>query len=191
MGTITVVNHLSLDGVMQAPGRAEEDTRGGFAHGGWGQAGNDPVMGQKMGEGMARSGSLLLGRRTYEQFAAYWPHQTDNPFTPHLNAARKYVATRTLTQAAWENTTLLKGEVPEAVGRLKRTEDLAILGSGELIRSLLGHGLIDTWILMIHPRVLGSGQRLFATEGPAAQLRLVDSVTTTTGVVIATYASHG
>jgi dihydrofolate reductase len=191
MGTITVINHLSLDGVLQAPGRAEEDTRGGFAHGGWAQAGNDPVMGQKMAERMGRSGSLLLGRRTYEQFAAYWPQQTDNPFTPHLNAARKYVATRTLTQAAWENTTLLEGDAPEAVKRLKRTEDLAILGSGELIRSLLGHGLIDTWILMIHPQVLGSGQRLFAADGPEAQLRLVDSVTTTTGVVIATYTSHG
>jgi dihydrofolate reductase len=101
------------------------------------------------------------------------------------------VATHTLTQADWENTTLLEGDVPEAVGRLKRTEDLAILGSGELIRSLLDHGLIDTWTLMIHPRVLGSGERLFVTDGPAAQLRLVDGVTTATGVLIATYASHG
>jgi dihydrofolate reductase len=187
--SVTVVNHVTLDGVMQAPGRPDEDPRGGFAHGGWAQAGNDPVMGRVMAEGMGRPGGLLLGRRTYEDFAAYWPRQTDNPFTPVLNATRKYVASRTLTQPSWKNTTVLDGDAAEAVATLKQSEDLMILGSGELIRSLIGQGLIDIWMLLIHPRVLGSGQRLFAAAGPPAALHLTDSVTTTTGVVIATYAS--
>lgn len=189
MPSVTVVNHVSLDGVMQAPGRPDEDPRGGFADGGWAQAGNDPVMGRVMAEGMGRPGGLLLGRRTYEDFAAYWPRQTDNPFTPVLDATRKYVASRTLTQPSWKNTTVLGGDAAEAVATLKQSEDLMILGSGELIRSLIGPGLIDVWMLLIHPRVLGSGQRLFAADGPPAALHLTDSVTTTTGVVIATYAS--
>jgi dihydrofolate reductase len=174
---------------MQAPGRADEDPRGGFAHGGWAQAGNDPVRGRVMGEGMGRDGSILLGRRTYEDFAGWWPKQTDNPFTPVLDAAHKYVASRTLTTARWNNTTILSGDVTEAVAQLRQAGDLTILGSGELIRSLIGHGLIDAWMLLIHPRVLGSGQRLFAADGPPITLRLTDSVTTTTGVVIATYAA--
>jgi dihydrofolate reductase len=188
MGQITVLNHVSLDGVMQAPGRPGEDPRGGFAHGGWAQAGNDPLMGRLMGEGMSREGSLLLGRRTYQDFADFWPKQTDNPFTSRLEATRKYVASRTLTTATWNNTTILPGDAIEAVAGLKQVEDLMILGSGELIRSLIGHGLIDVWMLLIHPRVLGSGQRLFAADGPPTTLRLTDSVTSTTGVVIATYA---
>jgi dihydrofolate reductase len=189
MGQITVVNHVSLDGLMQAPGRGDEDPRGGFARGGWAQAGNDPVMGRAMADGMGRGNALLLGRRTYEDFAAYWPRQTDNPFTPVLDATRKYVASRTLTEASWSNTTLLGGDAAEAVATLKQAADLTILGSGELIRSLVGHGLIDRWMLLIHPRVLGSGQRLFAADGPPATLRLTDSVTSTTGVVIATYVA--
>lgn len=188
MTRVTVVNHVSLDGVMQAPGRPDEDPRGGFAHGGWAQAGNDPVMGTVMAEGMGRGNALLLGRRTYEDFAAYWPRQTDNPFTPVLEATHKYVASRTLTEGSWSNTTILTGDAAGAVATLKQSEDVTILGSGELIRSLIGHGLIDAWMLLIHPRVLGCGQRLFAADGPPATLRLTDSVTTTTGVVIATYA---
>ena len=189
MARITVINHVTLDGVMQAPGRADEDPRGDFIHGGWAQAGNDPVMSTVMAEGMGRGNALLLGRRTYEDFAGYWPRQTDNPFTPALDAARKYVASRTLTEGGWSNTTVLRGDAVEEVATLKQSEDMTIFGSGELIRSLIGHGLIDAWMLLIHPRVLGSGQRLFATDGPPAALRLTDSVTTSTGVVIATYAS--
>ena len=189
MPRVTVVNHVSLDGVMQAPGRPDEDPRGGFVHGGWAQAGNDPVMGTVMAEGMGRGTALLLGRRTYEDFAGYWPRQTDNPFTPVLDATRKYVVSRTLTAPSWKNTTVLGGDATEAVATLKQSEDLMILGSGELIRSLIGQGLIDIWMLLIHPRVLGSGQRLFGADGPPAALHLTDSVTTSTGVVIATYAS--
>ncbi len=189
MGRITVVNHVTLDGVMQAPGRADEDSRGGFAHGGWAQAGNDPVLGRVLGEGLGREGSILLGRRTYEDFAGWWPQQTDNPYTPVLDAARKYVVSRTLTTASWNNTTIIGGDALEAVAELRQAGDVTILGSGELIRSLIGHRLIDVWMLMIHPRVLGSGQRLFAADGSATTLRLTDSVTTTTGVVIASYAA--
>jgi dihydrofolate reductase len=186
---IVVTEHLTLDGVMQAPGRAEEDTRGGFRHGGWAMPNNDEVMARVLGEGMAKGGPLLFGRRTYEGFYGYWPHQQDNPFTEVLNNVRKYVASTTLTEPlSWANSTILEGDAAEAVARLKRQpgEDIGVLGSGELVRSLMGHGLIDRYVLLIHPLVLGSGRRLFP-DGVSTTLRLVDSVTTTTGVVIATY----
>jgi dihydrofolate reductase len=189
MSRIVVVNNVSLDGVMQAPGRPDEDVRGGFAHGGWAAPYFDAVMGEAMGRRMAVPGALLLGRRTYEDFASYWPKQTDNPFTPVLNERRKYVASTTLGEPLpWSNSTLLKGDVARAVAELKEgDEDLGILGSGELIRSLMRHDLIDEYVLSIHPLVLGSGRRLFPDDGPMAKLRLVDATTTTTGVVIATY----
>jgi dihydrofolate reductase len=186
---VVVTEHLTLDGVMQAPGSPDEDTRGGFRHGGWAMPNNDEVMARVLGEGMAKGGPLLFGRRTYEGFYGYWPHQQDNPFTEVLNNVRKYVASTTLTEPlSWANSTLLEGDAAEAVARLKRQpgEDIGVLGSGELVRSLMGHGLIDRYVLLIHPLVLGSGRRLFP-DGVATTLRLVDSVTTTTGVVIATY----
>jgi dihydrofolate reductase len=190
MRKVVVTSSLTLDGVMQAPGRPDEDVRGGFGRGGWALPYNDPVMGRKMGEGMAQSGALLLGRRTYQDFAAVWPQRTDNPFTEVLDNAQKYVASRSLTEPLpWQNSTLLKGDAADAVADLKQQSgpDLAILGSGELIQSLRRHGLIDQYVLLIHPLVLGSGRRLFPDGAPPADLRLVDSVTTTTGVVIATY----
>lgn len=198
MTKIIVVNHVTLDGVMQAPGRPDEDTRGGFEHGGWAIAGNDEVMGRKMGdriatgEGMA-TGGLLLGRHTYEDFYGVWPNRSANPFTEVLNSTTKYVASRTLKEPLpWANSILLDGDAADAVARLKEQPigDLTILGSGELIGSLMAAGLIDQYLLMIHPVVLGTGRRLFA-EGAHASLRLTDSVTTTTGVVIATYAQAG
>ncbi|HSJ53818.1 MAG TPA: dihydrofolate reductase family protein, partial [Anaerolineae bacterium] len=176
--------------VMQAPGRPDEDRRGGFQHGGWAQPNNDAVMGRVMGEGMAKGADLLLGRRTYEDFAAFWPKQEDNPFTTVLNNSQKYVASRTLQEPLpWINSTLLKGDAAEAVARLKEEpgKDLLVFGSGELVRSLMGRNLIDEYMLMIHPLILGSGRRLFVDGGAFSALRLVDSVTTTTGVVIATY----
>jgi dihydrofolate reductase len=190
MSRLLVINHLTLDGVMQAPGRADEDQRDGFAHGGWAQAGNDEVMGRKMGEGMASAtGSLLLGRRTYEAFYDFWPKQTDNPYTEALNNTRKFVASRTLTEPLpWRNSTLLAGDAAQAVAKLKEQgENLTVLGSGELLRSLMRHDLVDEFLLMIHPLVLGAGRRLFTGDVALGQLRLVDSVTTTTGVLIATY----
>jgi dihydrofolate reductase len=191
MARITVINHLTLDGVMQAPGRADEDTHGGFAHGGWAASRNDAVMGRAMGERMT-GGPLLLGRRTYEQLYEYWPKQTDSPFSEALDNVQKHVASTTLTEPLpWQNSTLLSGDVPEAVATLKATtdHDIVVMGSGELIRSLMPHDLIDEWVLMIHPLVLGEGRRLFAPDRSLGELRLLDSVTTTTGVVIVTYSS--
>ncbi len=189
MRRVTVTEHLTLDGVMQAPGRPDEDTRGGFEHGGWAVPNNDEVMARVMGGGMARGGSLLFGRRTYEDFYGFWPHQKDNPFTDVLNDVEKFVASRTLTEPLpWNNSTLLEGDAADAVKELKEQpgEDIGVLGSGELVQSLIRHQLVDEYLLMIHPLVLGSGRRLFP-EGVHSSLRLVDSVPTTTGVVIATY----
>jgi dihydrofolate reductase len=190
MSDVVVFTSLTLDGVMQAPGRPDEDRRGGFARGGWAQPYNDPVMASMAGESMAESGSLLLGRRTYEDFYSFWPHQTDNPFTEVLDNARKYVASTTLAEPLpWRNSTLLKGDAAEAVAERKQQpgKDLVVLGSGELARSLMRRDLVDRYVLLIHPLVLGSGRRLFADGGAFAALRLVHARTTTTGVVIATY----
>lgn len=192
MARLLVLNSVTLDGVMQAPARPDEDTRGGFTHGGWAIPYNDAVMAQIMGEGMAQSagGSLLFGRRTYMDFYSVWPNRTDNPFTPVLNATQKYVASTTLEEPLpWSNSTLLKGDVAEAVANLKEQaeKDIMIMGSGELIQTLMRSNLIDEVTLLIHPLVLGTGRRLFADGGAPATFHLVNSVPTTTGVIIATY----
>jgi dihydrofolate reductase len=191
MSRIVVTNHVTLDGVMQSPGGHEEDPRRGFEHGGWAVPYMDEVMAGVMAEGMAREGSLLLGRFTYRAFEAFWPKQTDgNPYTEKLNRTQKYVASNTLEEPLpWENSTVVSADIPEAVGRLKDEldHDLAILGSGELIRSLLPHGLIDEFLLIIHPLVLGQGTRLFGDSGAYARLELVEAKPTTTGVIIARY----
>ena len=190
MSRVVVINHVTLDGVMQAPGRADEDRRGGFEHAVWASQGSDEVVGTAMGARMAESGGLVFGRRTYEDLLSYWNTQPDSPFTEPLNAARKFVASRTLREPLpWPNSTLLDGEAADAVADLKAQpgRDFHIMGSGELIQALLRRGLIDEFMLMIHPLVLGSGRRLFADGSPATNLRLVDTKTATTGVVIATY----
>jgi dihydrofolate reductase len=146
------------------------------------------------GEGMAKTGGILLGRRTYEDFYAVWAHQPDNPFTTALNNTQKYVVSTTLKEPlAWVNSTLLKGDVVAAVARLKEEmdKDLVVLGSGELVRSMMGLGIIDEYILLIHPLILGTGQRLFPDGSPFAALRLADTRPTTTGVLIATYQVIG
>jgi dihydrofolate reductase len=191
---VVVFTSLTLDGVMQAPGRPDEDRRGGFEHGGWAQPYNDPVMASVAAEGMANTGPLLLGRRTYEDFFSFWPHQTDNPFTEVLDNTLKYVASTTLKEPLpWSNSALLEGDAAEAVARLKQEpgKDMVVLGSGELARSLLRRNLVDEYVLLIHPLVLGSGRRLFQDGGPSAALRLLDAKTTTTGVMIATYQQEG
>ena len=188
MAQIEVSISVSLDGVMQSPARPDEDTRGGFTRGGWAVPYADPAMWEDMG----RAGSILLGRRTYEDFYDVWPERTDNPFTPVLNAAQKYVASRTLEEPLpWENSTLLGRDVPAAIDELKEKneKDIVILGSGELVRSLIPTGLIDRYVLLIHPLVLGTGQRLFVDGGPAADLVLRSCRTTATGVMIATFAT--
>jgi dihydrofolate reductase len=189
MSRVVVVNHVTLDGVMQAPARPDEDRRRGFSRGGWALPYNDEVMAQRLGRNMSQGGSLLLGRRTYEDFYSVWPSRTDNPYTEVLNKTQKYVASTTLAEPLpWQNSTLLPGDAAQAVAGLRQQpgQDLVILGSGAFIHSLLPHGLIDEFVLLIHPLVLGSGLRLFP-DGAAVALRLTDSVTTTTGVVIATY----
>jgi len=187
---VVVVEHLTLDGVMQAPGRPDEDRRGGFQHGGWAQPDNDPVMGEAMAQGMANGGALLFGRRTYQDFAVVFPGQKDNPYTAVLDSSHKYVASTTLKEPLpWVNSTLLKGDAAEAVTKLKELpgKDLVVLGSGVLVQSLMRPNLVDEYVLMIHPLVLGSGRRLFVDDGALAALRLVDVKTTTKGVIIATY----
>ncbi len=189
MSKVIVFTNLTLDGVMQAPGRPDEDRRDGFEHGGW--ATPYATM-EAAEESMANTGALLLGRRTYEDFYTVWPNRTDNPFTAVLNNTQKYVASTTLSEPlSWSNSTLLKGDAAEAVARLKEelSKDLVVLGSGELVQSLMRRNLVDAYVLLIHPLVLGSGRRLFPDGGAVAALRLVDTKTTTTGVVIATYAA--
>ncbi len=187
MSKVVVFTNLTLDGVMQAPGRPDEDRRGGFEHGGW--ATPYAAM-ESAGESMATTSALLLGRRTYEDFYTVWPNRTDNPFTAVLNNIQKYVASTTLEEPlSWSNSTLLKGDAAEAVARLKQEpgKDLVVLGSGELVQSLMRRNLVDSYVLLIHPLVLGSGRRLFTDGGAFAALRLVATSTTTSGVVIATY----
>ena len=188
MGKVIVMNGVTLDGVMQGPGRPDEDTRDGFERGGWGIPRSDETMVAKMGERMGGDRAFLFGRRTYEELLASWNAQ-GGPFKDALNNARKYVASSNpATRLDWPNSTLLHGDVPAAVAELKQTSsaNLVIMGSGVLIGSLMAADLIDEYLLMIHPLVLGSGQRLFR-GGTQASLRLVDSTITSTGVLIATY----
>ena len=195
MGRIVVMNHVTLDGVMQGPGRVDEDTRGGFRHGGWGNRTEGPPddsLQKAMGERMTAGGGLrgwLFGRRTYEDLLGHWNGQPDNPFGSMLNATPKFVASSTLSEPLpWPNSTLLRGAIANVVGELKANTDgvLGVMGSGELIGALIAAGLIDEFLLMIHPLVLGSGHRLFADDREVV-LRLLESTSTPSGVVIAVY----
>jgi dihydrofolate reductase len=190
MPNISATLSMSLDGVIQAPGRPDEDIRDGFARGGWAVPYNDDVMAQRMGEGMASSGAMLFGRRTYEDFHGYWPQQTDNPFTPYLNQVTKYVVSNTLSEPLpWQNSVLLSGDPAASVAALKAEPgpDLAIVGSARLVGSLMPAKLIDRLVLLMHPLVLGQGRRLFDERGPGVDFELVDSLPTSKGVIIATY----
>jgi dihydrofolate reductase len=191
MSKVVLFISLTADGVMQAPGRPDEDRRGGFAHGGWATPYADSILGSVAGGSMGTSGALLLGRRTYEDFYSVWPNRPKpNPFTDLLNNIQKYVASTTLKQPLpWSNSTLLSDDAATAVARLRDQpgKDLVILGSGELAQSLMRRNLIDTFVLLVHPLVLGTGRRLFREDGPNIKLRQVETRTTTTGVVITTY----
>jgi dihydrofolate reductase len=192
LSKVVLFENVSLDGVMQAPGRPDEDRRDGFEHGGWAMPYADAVQGEVAGAFMVKTGGLLLGRRTYEDLLAYW-NTTDSPFKDALNDTAKYVVSTTLKEPLpWPNSTLLKGDVLTAISRLRAEpgKDLVVLGSGELAQSLMRGGLVDEYLLLINPLVLGSGRRLFAAGATFAKLRLIDSTVTTTGVIIATYA-HG
>ena len=188
MGKVIVMNGMTLDGVMQAPGRPDEDTRDGFAHGGWGVPYFDEATVTKMGELMGEEHAWLFGRWTYEQLLAYWNRQ-GGPFKDPLNNTRKYVASSNPeAKLDWPNSTLLHGDVPAAVADLKQSSNtnLVIMGSGVLIGSLMPADLIDEYLLSIAPLVLGTGRRMFP-DGVHASLRLVDIETTSKGVVTAVY----
>jgi dihydrofolate reductase len=192
MRPLVVSTFLTLDGVMQAPGGPEEDTTEGFTHGGWSVGYWDEAMGQRMGEVMGPPFDMLLGRKTYEIFAAHWPH-SDEPGSEELNSARKYVASRTLDSVEWNNSTLLEGDAAEAVAKLKQEDgpEIQVHGSADLIQTLLEHDLVDEFRIMIFPVVLGTGKRLFADGAVPAGLTLTESAMSTTGVFMATYKREG
>lgn len=190
VGRISATESITLDGVMQGLGRPDEDTREDFAHGGWGDGYQDEVSMAFMSEGMTGEGAMLFGRRTYEDLLGYWTTTTDpNPFTDYLTYSRKYVVSRsTSTTLQYPESTLLAGDAIASVRELRDSfdGDLTILGSGKLVRALHRAGLIDEYVLQIHPTVLGAGQRLFG-DADRTDLDLQRSVTTTTGVIIAQY----
>jgi dihydrofolate reductase len=192
MSKLTVSTFLTLDGVMQAPGGPDEDRSGGFSHGGWSVGYWDGPMGDAMGEFMGHPFQLLLGRKTYEIFAAHWPHSTEEG-ADVLNAARKHVASRTLRSVDWNNSTLIKGDVVKYVDDLKKASgpEIQVHGSGDLIQTLLRNDLVDEMHLWTFPVVLGTGKRLFAEGAIPAGLEAVDIKTSGTGVVMATYRHAG
>jgi dihydrofolate reductase len=194
MRKLVVGTFLTVDGVMQAPGGPDEDREGGFEHGGWSVEFWDDIMGQIIVEATLRAGALLLGRKTYEIFAAHWPRVSgDDPIAAKLNSVPKYVASRTLDEVTWNNSTLIRGDIAEAVGRLKEQPggEIQVTGSGDLIQTLTEHDLVDEYRLWTFPVVIGEGKRLFARGTLPAALRLVDTKTSSTGVAIHTYERAG
>lgn len=197
MRKLIVLTFITLDGVMQAPGGPEEDTTGGFKYGGWIAGYWDDFLGGVMGEQMAEPFDLLLGRKTYEIFAAYWPYvKSDNPdyqIAGKFNSTKKYVASRTLKELDWNNSMLIKGDTAQEIKMLKEQNgpELQVYGSGNLIQTLLKNDLVDEFRLKIFPITLGTGKRLFADGTIPAGLKLIDSRTSTTGVIVATYERAG
>jgi dihydrofolate reductase len=194
MRRVIVNEFLSLDGVAQAPGGADEDTSGGFAHGGWHMRFMEDELAQNwVLASIVEAGGFLLGRRTFEIFAAYWPNapEEEQVIAEPLNTKPKYVVSTTLSEPlAWQNSTLLPGEAPEAVAALKREDgsDLHVIGSTELVQTLIEHRLVDEFRLMLDPVILGGGKRIFRDDGSLRALRLVDGQVTSTGAILATYA---
>jgi dihydrofolate reductase len=194
MRKLIINEFMSLDGVAQAPGGADEDPSGGFAHGGWHMRYMQDEQAQRWVLGsIVEAGGFLLGRRTYEIFAAYWPNapEEEQVIAEPLNSKPKHVVSTTLTEPLdWQNSTLIEGDVPHAVAALKRDTggDLHVIGSTELVRTLIGHDLVDEFRLMIDPVALGGGKRIFRDDGSLRMLRLVDGQLTSTGAILATYA---
>ncbi len=183
MRALIVSTFLTLDGVMQAPGGPGEDDSGGFAHGGWSVTYWDEMMPAVMGEALSAPFDLVLGRRTYDIFAAHWPHASEEEGAAVFNDATKHVASRSHPKLEWKNSVLIEGDAAAGIAALKREDgpELQVHGSGNLIQTLLRHGLIDTYRLWVFPLVLGSGKRLFAEGTVPAGLRLLDSTVSTTG----------
>ena len=193
MRELTVSTFLTLDGVMQAPGGPGEDEDAGFAHGGWSVNYFDEQVGRFMDETMDRPFDFVLGRKTYDIFAAYWPHAPEEQNPGIMNGATKYVASRGRPTLEWQNSVLIEGEAAEGVAALKREDgpELQVTGSGDLIQTLMRHGLVDRYRLLIFPVVVGSGKRLFSEGTVPSGLRLVDGEISTTGVVMGTYEPAG
>jgi dihydrofolate reductase len=193
MGKLIVNTFTTLDGIMQAPGMPGEDPEGGFNHGGWQVPYFDEESGQVMSEGMAAFDALLLGRKTYEIFAGYWPYTpSDDPIAKMLNEAPKYVASRTLDTLTWQNSTLLKGDIADEVARLKESyNEIHTSGSGNLVQSLMRQSLVDQYNLWVYPVLLGSGKRLFGDGTVPTALRLVESRTFGNGAVMLSYVPTG
>jgi dihydrofolate reductase len=193
MRKVIVHTWMTLDGVAQAPGAPEEDTSGGFQHGGWHLPYFDDTSRKWVADSYTAAGGYLFGRRTFQSLAGYWPHASEEEqvIAEPLNTRPKYVASTTLTEPlAWQHSTLLQGEVAEAVAALKGQDggDLLVVGSTQLVQTLLAHGLVDELQLMIDPLVVGGGKGIFPADGALRPLRLVGSQVTTTGAILATYA---
>ncbi|MGE5230013.1 MAG: dihydrofolate reductase family protein [Deltaproteobacteria bacterium] len=192
---LTATTFLTLDGVMQAPGGPDEDRSGGFEHGGWSFPYPDEDFGRLVTGWFAQADAFLLGRRTYEIFAAFWPLVTEeaDPVASRLNTLPKYVASRTLESVSWRGAELLRGALAEAVVQLKARpgRELQVHGSGDLLQTLMAHDLVDEYRLLVYPVVLGSGRRLFRDGAPPRSLKLIAATTTSTGVVVATYERGG
>jgi len=193
MRKIAVLSFVSLDGVMQAPGGPDEDPSGNFKHGGWSVGYWDDVMGKVMAEQMGHPYDLLLGRKTYEIFAAYWPKAKGVPGADGLNKARKYVVSKTPRKLDWNNSVLVTGNLPEEIKKLKRQDgpELQVHGSSDLIQTLLKNDLIDEFRLKIYPVSIGHGKRLFGDGTIPASFKLLESKSSPSGVIIATYGRDG
>lgn len=193
MRKLIAITHITLDGVMQAPGGPEEDPRNGFTHGGWSMPFGDETSGQAIGKIVAGTFCLFLGRRTYEIFAAYWPHHGDNPIGQAFNQATKYVVTRSLNQLDWQNSRKIDGDVVRGVRRLKASAgpELHIWGSGDLLQTLIAADLVDEFRMWVYPVVLGKGKRLFENGLPPRRLTLIESRRTSDGVLLNTYRPSG
>lgn len=187
MRKIVVLEHISLDGVIQAPGGKDEDTSGGFAHGGWVASYSDEILGTALRKQMNSPFDLLLGRKTFEIWEPYWPQHAD--IWPNVNAATKYVASNTRTSSEWQPSVFLSGDVVEKVAEIKRQQgaDLHVWGSGDLLQTLIKHDLVDVFWLMIYPITLGSGKRLFANGAIPLKFKVTESVVGTSGVIVVNY----
>ncbi|MBI5665630.1 MAG: dihydrofolate reductase family protein, partial [Nitrospirae bacterium] len=195
MRKLIVLSFITLDGVIQAPGGPEEDPTGGFKHGGWVAGYFDDFLGKVMDEQMSKPFDLLLGRKTYEIFAAHWPYvqSNDDPIAAGLNNAKKHVASKTLTKLDWRNSELIKGDVAKEVKKLKEQDgpEIQVHGSGNLIQTLLKYDLVDELRLKIFPITLGRGKRLFAEGTIPVGFKLLDSRISPSGVIVATYVRAG
>ncbi|MFF7446726.1 MULTISPECIES: dihydrofolate reductase family protein [unclassified Streptomyces] len=194
MRKIIVCTFLTLDGVMQAPGGPDEDAESGFEHGGWQKPVSDDEVGMAVAGWYEGSDAMLLGRKTYEIFASYWPTaDPENPFTDRMNGMHKYVASRTLTSVDWQNSTLLEGDLAAAVRELKASDgaDINVVGSGDLAQTLMRHDLVDEYRLCIHPVIIGTGKRLFADGAIPTALEPVSVSSTKSGTIVGVYRPHG